>query len=163
MLMHCSYACARVRLRHGLTMPLSGHHHHIPSPPAPPVGLNVSHHKVRVSEDTSNRGEASPQSVTLSDHVQALPVLRNGSTTEMCNPPPQPPPRAGKPGGQRVGERVDGAFYPTWRAGSKFWTLAQNTTYYAVLAVYSSFHFAWHCLISAAPKILVFGNFAEFR
>ena len=73
------------------------------------------------------------------------------------------PPRVGKPGGQRVGERVGDAFYPTWRAGSKFWSLAQNRAYYAVLAVQVSFHFAWHSSISAAPKILVFGNFAESR
>ena len=75
----------------------------------------------------------------------------------------QPAPRVGKPGGQRVGERVGDAFYPTWRAGSKFWRLAQNKACYAVLAVQVSFHFAWHSSISAAPKILVFGNFAEFR
>ena len=72
-------------------------------------------------------------------------------------------PRVGKPGGQRVGERVGDVFYPTWRAGSKFWRLAQNKADYAVLAVQASFHFAWHSSISAAPKILVFGNFAEFR
>ena len=34
--------------------------------------------------------------------------------------------RVGKPGGQRVGKRVGGALYPTWRAGSKLWRLAQN-------------------------------------
>ena len=75
----------------------------------------------------------------------------------------QPAPRVGKPGGQRVGERVGDAFYPTWRTGSKFRRLAQNKAYYAVLAVQVSFHFAWHSSISAAPKNLVFGNFAEFR
>ena len=75
----------------------------------------------------------------------------------------QPAPRVGKPGGRRVGERVGDALYPTWRAGSKFWRLAQNKAYYAVLAVEVSFHFAWHSSISAAPKILVFGNFAQFR
>ena len=32
-----------------------------------------------------------------------------------------------------------------------------------MLAVSVSFHFAWHTSISAAPKILVFGNLAEFR
>ena len=47
----------------------------------------------------------------------------------------QPAPRVGKPGGRRVGERVSDAFYPTWRAGSKCWRLAQNKAYYAVLAV----------------------------
>ena len=64
---------------------------------------------------------------------------------------------------QRVGERVGGAFYATSRAGSKFWRLAQNKAYDAVLDVQLSFHFAWHSSIGAAPKILVFGNFAEFR
>ena len=77
--------------------------------------------------------------------------------------PPPPPPAVGKPGGQRVGERVGGVFPLTWRAGSKFWRLAQNKAYHAVLAVQVSFHFAWHSSISAAPKILVLGNFAEFR
>ena len=48
---------------------------------------------------------------------------------------PPPPPRAGKPGGQRVG----GAFYGTWRAGSIVWRLARNKAYYAVLAVQASF------------------------
>ena len=52
----------------------------------------------------------------------------------MC--PVQPAPRVGKPGGQRVGD----AFYPTWRAGSKLWRLAQNKAYYAALAVQVSFH-----------------------
>ena len=32
-----------------------------------------------------------------------------------------------------------------------------------MLAVQVSFHFAWHSSISAAPNILVFGNFADFR
>ena len=57
--------------------------------------------------------------------------------------------RVGKPGGHRDGD----AFYPTWRAGSKFWRLAQNKAYYAVLAVQVSFHFARHSAISAAPEI----------
>ena len=42
----------------------------------------------------------------------------------------QPAPRVSKPGGQRVGERVGDAFYPTWRAGSTLWRLAQNKAYY---------------------------------
>ena len=73
--------------------------------------------------------------------------------------PWQPAPRGGKSGGPRVGV----AFYPTWRAGSKCWRLAQNKAYHAVLAVQVSFHFARHSSISAAPKSLIFGNFAEFR
>ena len=48
---------------------------------------------------------------------------------------PSPAPRVGKPGGQRVGKRVGSAFYPTWRAGSKCWRLAEKKTYDAVLAV----------------------------
>ena len=75
----------------------------------------------------------------------------------------QPAPRVGKPGGQRVGERVGDAFYPTSRARSKCWRLAQIKAHYAVLAVQVSVQFAWHSSISAAPNILVFGNFAEFR
>ena len=86
----------------------------------------------------------------------------SGRRTVDGNPPP-PRPRVGKPGGQRVGEGVGGAFYPNWRAGSKFWRLVQNKGYYVVLAVQVSFHFAWHSSIGAAPNILVFGNFAEFR
>ena len=43
------------------------------------------------------------------------------------------------------------------------WRLAQNRAYQAVFAVYLSFHFAWHSSIGAAPKIVVFGNFAELR
>ena len=80
--------------------------------------------------------------------------------THICD---QPAPRLGKPGGQRVGKRVGDVFYPAWRAGSKLWRLAQNKAYYGVLAVQVSFHFAWHFSISAAPKFLVFGNFAEFH
>ena len=34
---------------------------------------------------------------------------------------------------------------------------------YAVSAVQVSVHFAWHSSISAAPKLVVLGNFAEFR
>ena len=47
----------------------------------------------------------------------------------------QPAPQVSKHGGQRVSERVGDAFYPTWRAGSKFWRLAQNKAYDAVLTV----------------------------
>ena len=75
----------------------------------------------------------------------------------------QPAPRVSKPGGQRVGKRVGAAVYPTWRAGSIFWRSAQNKAYFAVFAVQVSVHFAWHSSISAAPNILVFSNFAEFR
>ena len=42
----------------------------------------------------------------------------------------RPPSR--QTGGQGVGERVGDAFYPTWRAGSNFWRLAQNKAQYAM-------------------------------
>ena len=69
------------------------------------------------------------------------------------NPPPPP----------RVGQRVGGAVYPTWRAGSEFWRSAQHQAHDAASAVRASFHFAWHSSITAAPNVLVFGNVAEFR
>ena len=66
---------------------------------------------------------------TCCTSVGTFSTAVHSSKTEVTPPPPL---RVGKPGGQRVGERVGGAFYPTWRAASKFWRLAKNQAYYAV-------------------------------
>ena len=73
-----------------------------------------------------------PQKRLADNHI-VLERWPGASFTATYNPPH--PPRVGKPGSQRVGERVGGAFYPTSRAASKFSRLTQNKACDAVLAV----------------------------
>ena len=97
-----------------------------------------------------------------SGHMHAYSAVHCSTTS--AEGTSNPPPRVGKPGGRRVGERVGDRFYPIWRAGSIFWRSAQNKAYYAVFAVQVSVHFARHSSISAAPNIWFLAtspNFAD--
>ena len=55
-----------------------------------------------------------------------------GGSRPASNPPTE---SANLAANELASKRVGGAFYPTWRAGSKLWRLAQNKAYCALLAV----------------------------
>ena len=81
--------------------------------------------------------------------------------THQWQPPPPPSRQTWRPTRRRASRR---RVLPDLEGGIKnfggWHKLKPNSV---VLAVQLSFHFAWHSSISAAPKMLVFGNFAEFR
>ena len=81
--------------------------------------------------------------------------------TRVSHHPPAPPELANLAANESASE--SGARFTRLGGRDQNFEGWQKNAYSAVLALQLSFHFAWHSSISAAPQILVFDNFAEFR